>query len=145
MDELFNLIIEQLKASVPELKWLDQDFGQLEVYENPPVLFPVALININIPQWDDWKVASQQFGNAEVIIKIGFDTRQQTNGAMPTLLRQQALSHFETVRKCNKCLTGLRGETCTMRRRASTLSHTSETGIKVYTVTYLAKIIESIV
>ncbi|MFH1121781.1 MAG: hypothetical protein V1775_18315 [Bacteroidota bacterium] len=40
--------IYDLLNSIPALKWVDEDFGQIDVYEvKPPVAFPCALVSLN--------------------------------------------------------------------------------------------------
>ena len=40
--------IYDLLKSVRNLKWVDEDFGQLDVYETkPPVAFPCAIVSLN--------------------------------------------------------------------------------------------------
>jgi len=47
MKELLKAIYTQLKT-VPAIKWIDEDFGQIDAYEGkPPVAFPCALVKLN--------------------------------------------------------------------------------------------------
>ncbi len=47
MKELLKAIFTQLKT-VPAIKWIDEDFGQIDAYEErPAVQFPCALVSIS--------------------------------------------------------------------------------------------------
>jgi hypothetical protein len=94
MEELYNIIVEKIQADLPEIKWIDFDFGQLEQYEQPPVLFPCALITIGYPNSEPTGKADRI--TAEVSIKLGFDVRIQTNGTAPIQTREMGTRYLKT-------------------------------------------------
>ena len=53
MEQVFLAVQAQLTSKVSELEWIDLDFQQLDSYElRPPVLFPCALIDVELPEPD---------------------------------------------------------------------------------------------
>ncbi len=104
METIIKSIEEKLRAQVPELKWIDQDFGQLEL-ENPPVNFPCALIDVQEVDWENTTQLDQQ-GDTLVNIRIAFRVYDRSNIHTPTPLRQRAVAHFSVLKKIKKHLHG---------------------------------------
>ena len=105
MDKKIYLdIVAQLKAEVPELKWIDMDEGQLNV-ENPPVAYPCALIEMEYPQCSDLG-GDEQLCNVRVTFRFAFKPTGQTSSAAPVLLQDVALARWETVSKAYSAFQG---------------------------------------
>ena len=142
MDVLFKDIISYLKT-VTELKWIDEDCGQLDIYDKPPVVFPCALISVDVPQWIGIKEPTVQPGQARVSIKLGFDTRITVGNASDNQLTK-AFSHFAIVKKVTYAIRGKHGTTYRGLERISTIKTINEVGIKIYTIAFNCSIVEAI-
>ena len=129
MEELFNLLLIDLKSHIPELKWIDFDFGQLD-YEHPPVQFPCALITLNYPD-----IAGNIRANVEINIKLGFDVRIHANSAAPVPMRTAALAYLKTVKK-GMNLKGLKLNNHTALQLTATQSELKRNGIREHTLTF---------
>jgi hypothetical protein len=142
MDVLFKAVHEKL-TKVEAIRWVDEDWGQLDIYENPPVTFPCALVSVQVPEWIPIKEPAVQPGKAQVIIKIGFDTRYKTGNA-PTEEITRAFAHFAIVKAVTLALRGMTGDTFRGLERLSTLKTVTEAGVKIYTVIFSSSIAEVI-
>jgi len=142
MDVLFKAAHDKL-TKVTGIRWVDEDYGQLEVYENPPVAFPCALISVQVPEWIPIKEPSVQPGKAQVIIKLGFDTRHNTGNAPATQI-ERAFAHFTIVKAVTFALRGMTGDTFRGLERVSTIKTINEVGVKIYTVTFACSMAEAI-
>jgi hypothetical protein len=142
MDVLFKDVIGYLKT-ITEIKWIDEDCGQLDIYQDPPVVFPCALISVQVPEWISIKEPAVQPGKAQVVLKMGFDTRIIIGNA-PTLQLTKAFEHFAIVKKVTFALRGKYGTTYKGLERLSTLKTINEVGIKIYTITFSCSIAEII-
>lgn len=68
MKQIFLTIQTQLQSEVPELKYIDKDWGQLK-YDQPPVKFPCALIDITNVNYSQMGRGYQK-ADADIIITI---------------------------------------------------------------------------
>jgi hypothetical protein len=142
MDVLFKAVHEKL-TKVDGIRWVDEDWGQLDIYENPPVTFPCALVSVQVPEWIPIKEPAVQPGKAQVIVKIGFDTRYKTGNAPATEI-ERAFAHFAIVKAVTLALRGMTGNTFRGLERLSTIKTVTEAGVKIYTVTFSSSIVEII-
>jgi hypothetical protein len=95
--QLFIAIQDRLKDKlVPaKLKWVDQNFGQLENYEiKPSVNFPCALIDLTGFSYDDMP-NGLQMGSGRVVISIGTTPFTNSSSATPIQYREKALEYYE--------------------------------------------------
>lgn len=56
MEEIFIAIMEHIAETMPELSYIDEDYGQLEPTEDQdsyPVTFPCVLIGNTESDWND--------------------------------------------------------------------------------------------
>lgn len=142
MDVLFSDVIKMLKT-VTELRWIDEDMGQLDIYSDPPVVFPCALVSVQVPEWIPIKEPAVQPGKAQVTVKLGFNVLH-TIGNAPENQVTKALEHFSIVKKVTLAVRGQHGTTYRGLERLSTLKTINEVGIKIYTVTFSSSIAEII-
>jgi hypothetical protein len=92
-------IADRLKAEVPELRWIDQDFGQLEHFEyKPGVSFPCALIDFIGADYDALATGSQ-FGNVTVQVRLGFAPFSSSQQNAPTDVKEKALAYYDIEQK----------------------------------------------
>ena len=103
MEQLIQLIQDKLKGDLPELKYIDQDWGQMDFFPNPPVKFPCALIDIQSAEYSNKGVFTQQ-GNLMVVIRV-FDIKlsNSSNGA-PQNQKDNAKKIWTLLRDINKAL-----------------------------------------
>jgi len=101
---LYLAIVTQLKAEVPELRWIDVDEGQLND-ENPSVAYPCALIDIDYPNCSD-ESEFIQMCIARVTIRYAFKPSGSASGVAPTLNQEKALERWGIVTKTYSALQG---------------------------------------
>jgi hypothetical protein len=101
---LLQLLQARLKAQVPELRYIDQDLGQLEV-ERPPVSYHCALIDF--VDWSFEDVGDNiQFASGAVIIRLGMQAWSSSSNLTPVLHQDKALSFYDVEWKTYKALHG---------------------------------------
>lgn len=104
MKTVFNDILKKIESDIPEIKWADYDRGQMN-FERPPVVFPAALIKIQVPNADNLN-NSIQLANAIVSVKLCFDFTGNTSVATPEVERLKSLDYLTLVEKLYKTLQG---------------------------------------
>jgi len=110
MKVIYNAILAQLKATVPAIKWIDQEMGQLDIKpgERPAVKFPCAIIGIEYNQCNDLDNSGKiQECKSNIIVRIAFDTpTQRTSSAASETIREKDLSPQDTINDIYKSLQG---------------------------------------
>lgn len=105
MKQIIQQIQNRLTATVPALKYVDQDWGQMDFYPNPPVKFPCALIDIQSVQYSNAGEFIQQ-GTAVVVIRL-FDMRlSNSSQAAPAAQKENAKKNWQLIEDVNKALHG---------------------------------------
>lgn len=102
MDILYLSLLRRLEAEVSELKWIDEESGQLELPEESyPVQFPCILIDIQNIKWET-QGKRQQYGDCLLRFRIAFDIYEDTHKNAPDL--QTALNRLKLVNKIHTAL-----------------------------------------
>jgi hypothetical protein len=105
MKNIIQQIQNKLTTDVKTLKYVDQDWGQMDFYTQPPVKFPCALIDIQSAEYTNDGTLIQQ-GVATVVIRL-FDLKlsNSSNGA-PQLQKDNAKKIWQLLEDTNKALHG---------------------------------------
>jgi len=105
MNNIIEDIQNKLIAEVPALKYIDQDWGQMDFYPNPPVKFPCALIDIQSAEYSDEGKLIQQ-GDAVIVIRL-FDMKlSNSSNAAPQSQKENAKKIWTLLKDVNKALHG---------------------------------------
>lgn len=105
MKTLYLKLIELL-TEIPELKYIDLNFGQLQE-EKPPLIYPAVLINIDASVTDDVQDIFQiMTGNFDLTLCVKI--LNESNAASPVEVREKALEYFEISEKIYKKLQGFK-------------------------------------
>jgi len=143
MKHLYNGVAALLQSSIPELRWIDQDTGQLEYYTLRPGLdFPAALIDVSYPQCDNIGAGSEQRCAAEIIVRVVFEVWSDTNMSAPEEVRQLALSMYDTLDLIRANLHNCKIATGETLYRVSVRSEKREDGLKVFNIAFKTKTTE---
>lgn len=133
MKEAFKDILERLKT-IPGFRYVGEDWGQLS-FEQPPVDFPCALIDLGNADFSSAGMKSQQV-EAMVNITIA-DIRY--NGITPALPAKQAGKAFEIfdlIDKVNQKLHGTGGEHYSRLCRISLKKMIREDAVREFVMSY---------
>ncbi len=79
MEELFLAIMRQIGEKMPELRTIDEDYGQLALDENRdtyPVVFPAALISVVEVVWETRGPVQQ--GRGKIMVRLAQDCYDDT-------------------------------------------------------------------
>lgn len=104
--QLYLDIQQRIKTEVPEIAWIEQDFGQ-DVFDKwrPNVAFPAVLIDF--PSADYENIAGMgQTAVVTIHIRLLVAPFQQSYEAAPIEIRKEALSYFDLEQKLVDALHG---------------------------------------
>jgi hypothetical protein len=110
MDSFFAQVLvklqDRIKEFVPEIRYIDQDLGQLEWYQDrPAVSFPCVLIDFNNTTYDQMQL-DQQWGNASFTLRLGFPQYSSSNNLVPDTVKEKALQYYEIENRLYKAVQG---------------------------------------
>lgn len=93
--QLFLAIQDRMKAQVAALKWIDQNFGQIDNYDQrPPVLFPCALIDLTGFTYEELPKGAQR-ANGRVVISLSTSPFSNSNASTPVPQKEKAIEYYE--------------------------------------------------
>ena len=81
MEEIFIAIMEHIAETMPELSYIDEDYGQLEPTEDQdsyPVTFPCVLIGNTESDWNDIGYGVQK-SESIVTVRLAIDCYDDTH------------------------------------------------------------------
>jgi hypothetical protein len=104
MEAIINQITDHLEAAIPQLKYVDEDWGQLDYYSpNFPVKWPCALVDIQSATWDNL-LKKVQHGLVQVSVKIADIKISNSSTKAPAGQRTKANSFFTLTQTVFKAL-----------------------------------------
>lgn len=145
MKQLLNDILNRLKSDVTALKYVDEDWGQLDFYSpNPPVQFPAAVVDcINVSYTNQGKLV--QLGDVQVRLRIADVKLTNTSGRAPTTQRSQAFAIYDLLETIHKKLHGWTGgDTYTSLIRQSLRRTVNQDGMRVHEIVYTCRITDAV-
>ena len=142
MKELYEAILARLQDQAPELKYIDLDKGQLE-FEKPPVVYPCALIGIQLPNIEQLSRYKQRC-SALVTIRLATDKVAATASSTPAAQRLEALAYFDLETKVFKALQGFKTANLHSELERQTVREERRPGLKVIAVPYSTEYFEDI-
>lgn len=144
MESILNDLVSHVGQNMPDLKTVDEDYGQLEILDDPnrdtyPLTFPAVLIDAAETSWSNVEGLSQH-GVCTIRVRLIIDCYDDTHYGSGTTGK---IMEREEVRKRLHCLLqGHRiGEDGAMMRTSSRF-YTFNHGIKVYETTYSLAVTE---
>ncbi len=103
---IFEAMMARIQSQVPEIKYIDQDLGQLEGNSlREAVAFPCLLFDFKNWTADDLG-SDVQMLQGNVIAKLGFAQFNDTSNINDPLWRTHGLSYWDLEWKVNKALHG---------------------------------------
>jgi hypothetical protein len=138
MESLLYHLIDYIQTNMPELRTVDEDYGQLEALDNEdtdtyPIVFPAVLINTPDTDWSCLQGKNQK-GEAQLTIRLCMDCYDDTHSGSGTLdkilERQEKVQALHELLQCFRPLDD--GELIRTRSKFYTWNH----GIKIYELYY---------
>lgn len=135
MEEIYQAIMEIIQSELPEIVYIDEDFGQLESLEredddNYPVLFPCVLIGNANADWEEVGMGAQA-GNIQLAVRLGIDCYHDTHAGSGTV--EQVAKRLELNNRLYRSLQCKRfGQDMEGLERVKSRDYTLPGNIKVY-------------
>ncbi len=141
MKELLIDIQERLTTAVVALKYIDEDWGQLDYFaNNAPVKWPCALIDVTSASWSN-TLNLAQMGLVQVKIRVADLKLSKSSNAAPQGQKDKSFGIFDLLSDIHKCLHGWSGHDhySALIRTASTRVKRAD-GVRIYEITYTTEL-----
>ena len=138
MKELLNQIMQRL-ALVAALKYIDEDWGQLE-YGSKPVQWPCALINYGDAEWSNLSM-KKQMGLATITVTIAAQKFGNTSLNAPAQQKESAFSILDIINEVHLVIHGWKPEAANSSMyRKSSQRVVRDDGIQEHVIRYQVQI-----
>jgi hypothetical protein len=109
MKQLIDNVVARLSAQVPALKYIGQDWGQMDYFDpgRPPVKFPCALVDIQSANYTNDGNLIQQ-GTATVVVSLYMIRISNNSAGAPDTQKANAAQIWQLLEDINKTLHGQR-------------------------------------
>jgi len=136
---LYIALSNYIKTNVPEVRWIDMDFGQLEHFEyKPEVSFPCVLIDFPQANYSNTSNLSQ-VGEVKVQFRLGFAPFSKSYQAAPEDVKEKGLAYFAIEQRLFEVIQGWSNEFTQPFIRESALSEqrdNDDQGLRVRVLTF---------
>lgn len=127
-------LCERIRMEVPEIEWIEQDFGQ-DVFDKwrPNVAFPAVLIDFPSVSYDA-EATMSQFAEVTLSVRLLVAPFTQSYDDAPIEVQEDALQYFEIEQKLINALHGWQPEDeyCQPLIRSSVQSHNrNDIGLRI--------------
>ena len=143
MEQLLYDLIEYLGNNMPDIRTIDEDYGQLEMLddnrESYPLIFPAILIDSPDATWENIGGLNQK-GVCSVNVRLCidcYDDSHYNSGQTDRILERE-----DKRRELHRLLQGHRIGDSSALIRTSSRFFTTNHGIKVYESTYTLELTE---
>lgn len=110
MEELFAIIQQHLIDTVPQMKFVDMDLGQLEQEPLPSLSYPACLILFQDTQFASFGGRDKQDATVNIACRFAFRTFERTHNAVAPEFRAKGREHMKILDAAKWALQGLAGE-----------------------------------
>jgi len=95
---IYNALVARLESQVPEIDYIAQDFGQLEVNIRPMVNFPAVLFDLEAPNYSDVS-GGVQLAEGLLTVRVADNPFQNDSNLTPDVSRDRALKYYDLSQK----------------------------------------------
>lgn len=144
MEQLLLDVQARLAAEVTALKYIDQDWGQLDYYNpNPPVKWPTALVEFDNAQWTNTGKLIQ-LGVASIRIRTA-DIRLVPSSAKASPLQKDlSMALVRITQDIHKALHGWTGhDSYTALIRTATRKLKRDDGLQLFDIMFTTEITDA--
>lgn len=137
MEDILQDVQAKLQAEVPALKYVDEDWGQLDYYyPHPPVQWPCALIDVTQATWSN-AGNLQQLGLIQVKVRVGDLKLTNSSGKASIGQKTTAFAIFATLKNIYKALHGWSdSDAYSALIRVSNTRIKRDDGVRIYEVVF---------
>lgn len=134
---LYLALQARIQTELPEIKWIEQDFGQ-DVFDDwrPNVAFPAVLIDFSNSTYTAMQ-GNIQLGEVKIQIRLLFAPFSQSYHKAPSAVKDKSLDYFEVEHRLFTTLQGWTNGDCTpLIREQARSNNRNEIGLRIRELTF---------
>jgi len=137
MKEVLVAITDRLTAEIPSLKYVDENWGQIDEYrQQSPGKFPMALVDVDEPDWSDLGNRVQT-GDLQISVRIAALRLSNSSKGAPATQKAAAFAIFDLLDAVHRTLHGWAPtDTCSRMVRTATTKVSMSAGVKIWDVKF---------
>ncbi len=136
MRHVLESITGRLQEEVPELRYVAEDWGQLDFYEDkPPVKFPCALVSVSNIKFEA-QTAGVRYATMTVLIRVADAPSVSGTMAAPKGYRDRAFSILDLMDRIGNALYAFGGEDFDELKQREITHYGREDAIREYAMTF---------
>lgn len=143
MKQIIADIKSRLAEKVAGLRYIDEDWGQLDYYNpNQPVKWPCAIIDIDQVNWGN-QGSLVQIGLASISVRVADMKISNTNQKAPLGQKQKAAEIFDLITAVHQALHGWTADSMNgPLTRLLTRKVNRDDGIREFEITYSVQVVD---
>ena len=104
LSKLYLAIVAHIETNVPEIRFISQDLGQLEFYDDkPPVSYPCVLIDVGELAYENMG-QNMQIATASVTLRLALASYSDVSNLPNAQVRNKALEFYDIENKLSTLL-----------------------------------------
>ena len=136
MRHVLEEIMGRLQEEVPELRYVAEDWGQLDFYEDkPPVKFPCALVSVSGIKFEP-VTAGVRYATMTVLVRVADAPAVSGTMAAPREYRERAFSILDLMDRIGNALYAFGGEDFNELEQKEITHYGREDAIREYAMTF---------
>lgn len=136
MKHILSAVMGRLSESVPDLRYIAEDWGQLDFYnEAPPVKFPCALISVSNIKFES-QTFEERRATMTILIRVADAPAVSGTQTAPESYRERAFAILELMEQIGDCLYGFGGEEFNELEQKTITHYTREDAIREYAMLF---------
>lgn len=136
MKHVLEAVMERLQEQVPDLRYIAEDWGQLDFYnEAPPVKFPCALISVSNIKFES-QTAGCRWATMTILIRVADAPAVSGTMAAPEAYRNRAFAIFDLMDAIGNVLYAFGGDEFNELEQKTITHYNREDAIREYAMLF---------
>ncbi|MCW3123901.1 MAG: hypothetical protein JWQ38_3393 [Flavipsychrobacter sp.] len=102
---IFLATQHRIQTEVTDIKYIDQDLGQLKAKVRPPVSWPCVLIDFEDFSFENLS-ENVQTATGTIVLRLGFEPHSNSSQATPLPYIEQAIAYYDIEWALHKAIQG---------------------------------------
>jgi hypothetical protein len=102
---IFLSLQQHIKTELPEIRYIDQDLGQLNANTRPPVSWPCVLIDLENFDFENLG-ENVQTAKGTIVLRLGFAPHSNSSQISPQTNIRQAINYYDLEWSLHKTIQG---------------------------------------
>ena len=136
MKHILEAVMERLQEQVPDLRYIAEDWGQLDFYNDaPPVKFPCALISVSNIKFES-QTAGTRWATMTILIRVADAPAVSGTMAAPEAYRNRAFASFDLMDTIGNVLYAFGGDEFNELEQKTITHYSREDAIREYAMLF---------